>query len=238
MKRFEDTYGPAATQAANRHANAHYATAEDKRQGVVSFVGVMAFLMNNPERISAVKEPFGSHVFWEKAAQRFFKGRFRAELPSAPSTVPDGMVTYVMQAAFGYSSKEAEAIKLTHQLAMAAENAVGEVLERYIASVLEPRGWYWCSGTLVKSVDFLRLDRHGETWTQLQVKNRDNSENSSSAAIRDGTSILHWFRTFAKTGQSNWGAFPAVSSGERALLTEAGFKEYVGKYYERLRPKI
>lgn len=238
MKHFEEKYGALATQFANRQASAHYATQEDKKQGVASYLGVLAFLMDNPQSIASVREPFGTHAFFDKSAQRFFKGRFRAELPSAPATVPDGMVSYVMQAAFGYSPQEADAIKLTHQLAMAAENAVGEVLERYIASVLEPRGWFWCSGTLVKAVDFLRYNQQSARWTLLQIKNRDNSENSSSAAIRDGTDIQHWFRTFAKTGQSNWGAFPAVSQEERSLLTEAGFRGYVGRFYERLRSNI
>jgi hypothetical protein len=28
-----------------------------------------------------------------------------------------------------------------------------DLLERYLASVLEPMGWIWCSGTMVKSVE-------------------------------------------------------------------------------------
>ena len=41
-------------------------------------------------------------------------------------------------------------------------------------------------------------------WKMLQVKNSDNSENSSSKKIREGTQIKHWFRRFSKQNKHNW----------------------------------
>ena len=86
---------------------------------------------------------------------------------------------------------------------MAAENIVGDLLERYLAKILEPKGWVWCAGSIVIAVDFI-MRGDATKWNLLQIKNRDNSENSSSKKVRDGTEIQHWFRTFAKTGETNW----------------------------------
>jgi hypothetical protein len=91
---------------------------------------------------------------------------------------------------------------------MGAENLVGDLLERYLASVLEPHGWIWCSGAMVKAVDFiLPPSTSGGAWRMLQVKNRDNSENSSSSAIRAGTEIEKWHRTFSKLSEENFERF-------------------------------
>jgi hypothetical protein len=118
---------------------------------------------------------------------------------------------------------------------MGAENLVGDLLERYLASVLETRGWVWCSGALVKAADFIKPPtRPGEAWRLLQVKNRDNSENSSTSAIRAGTVIEKWHRTFSKRIGSNWGAFPDASLREH--LSEDSFKEYVRNYLRALLP--
>jgi hypothetical protein len=117
---------------------------------------------------------------------------------------------------------------------MGAENLVGDLLERYLASVMEPRGWIWCSGAMVKAVDFVKSPTQvGEKWRMLQVKNRDNSENSSSSAIRAGTNIEKWFRTFSKKTGSNWDKFPDPTF--RTLLSEAAFKAFVRDYLKMLR---
>ena len=82
--------------------------------------------------------------------------------------------------------------KRIHRDSMAAENFIGNLLESYLDRKLSNYGWVWCCGEMVKSVYFINPESNG--FTLLQVKNRDNSENSSSKSIRDGTTILHWFR--------------------------------------------
>jgi hypothetical protein len=64
---------------------------------------------------------------------------------------------------------------------------------------LLPYGWYCCWGDTIKSVDF--CTPNGEL---LQVKNRSNSENSSSSKVRKGTQIRKWHRIDAKTGTYYW----------------------------------
>ena len=144
------------------------------------------------------------------------------------------MVSEVMQAAYGYSAAECERIKLEHQHAMCAENCVGALLERYLDSVLRAHGWHWCCGDFVRAVDFLRPLPAGG-WELLQIKNRDNSENSSSSAIRQGTPILKWFRTYSRTGATNWANLPASMQG--VGLSEDGFVRFVCQYlaHERQR---
>ncbi len=134
------------------------------------------------------------------------------------------MVSVVMQNIGSYTVEDTERIKREHQLSMSAENFVGEMLERYVSDVLEPHGWAWCSGNFVRAVDLLKPRGDGG-WIELQVKNRDNTENSSSSAIRKNTEIEKWFRTFAKTGLTNWAAFPDEEL--RGKLTEEGFKQFV-----------
>ena len=86
----------------------------------------------------------------------------------------------------------------------------------------------------MRSVDFVKppADLAGE-WVALQIKNRDNSENSSSKAIRDGAQIIHWFRCFSKKDKTNWAAFP--DEVLRADLSEDEFRAFVKDYLKTLR---
>lgn len=78
-----------------------------------------------------------------------------------------------------------------HVLYMSAENMNGAILEEYLASVLEEYGWLWCAGSTLRAVDFCKP---GNPYILLQVKNKYNTENSSSSAIRKGTEIQKWHR--------------------------------------------
>ena len=82
-----------------------------------------------------------------------------------------------------------------HNLFMSAENIQGELLEQYIASKLDSCVWFWCRGSIVYSTDFCTLD--GNNF--LQIKNKYNTENSSSDKIRDGRRIIKWCRIKKKT---------------------------------------
>jgi hypothetical protein len=155
--------------------------------------------------------------------------------PQAPQTIPDSVVGTILAGYYDIPSNTLNQIAHTHSLSMAAENLVGDLLERYIADALEPIGWTWCSGSVVRSVDFIGPVRPNLPQILLQVKNRDNSENSSSSAVRDGTDIQKWFRSFSRRPATNWGAFPDVSA--RSKLSETGFNSYVRVRMLQIRPK-
>ena len=158
---------------------------------------------------------------------RFVEGTRKRIQPPEPSTVPDNMVSEILVSYYGYDASRTESMKLEHQHAMLAENTVGNLLELYIYSEAKHFGWVHCVSELVKKIDFVKFN--GVDWDLLQVKNRDNSENSSSSAIRNGTEIKKWFRTFSRTGATNWNNFP--DEDLRVLLSEDGFIEFVQNYY-------
>ncbi|WP_071601198.1 SinI family restriction endonuclease [Dickeya zeae] len=198
---------------------------------------VICFLAAYPDAASAMRgtsaPSIGSTDYIVKNAANFSSARM-PRIPKPPSTIPDEMVSIILSSYFNVSESDVERIKTEHLLSMGAENLVGDLLERYLASVMEPRGWVWCSGAMVRAVDFIKPpSSNGGSWTLLQVKNRDNSENSSSSAIRLGTTIDKWHRTFSRKEGSNWSNFPDISL--RQYLSEDGFKAFVGDYLRSLR---
>ena len=108
------------------------------------------------------------------------------------------------------------AIKSAHRLSMSAENILGLLLEEYLAEKLLPYGWYCCWGETLKSVDF--CTQNGDL---LQVKNRSNSENSSSNKIRQGTAIIKWHRINASNGAYYWDVL-----NERVGCTELSEQDF------------
>lgn len=199
-------------------------------------LGVIAsFLIANPELARKAKkgDSFGSDQYWGEIAARFVASRLPRS-PQEPSTVPDSLVSVILNEYFGVADSNLDVVAKQHSLAMAAENIVGDILERYIASVLEPHGWVWCSGEVVKKIDFLAPSlKDSGKFLGVQVKNRDNSENSSSSSVRDGTAIVKWFRTFSRTGKTNWEAFPELEP--HIELSEEAFQAFARDYLEKLK---
>ena len=223
-----------------RNAALQYGTNQEEESGLVeAFVQICRFLSNNPDRLSlksqsdttVLQTPEGCATL----AQRYFSAYRRSDFPVRPGTIPDDMVSLIMMEAFDYSQKDSERIKLEHQLAMSAENCVGALLERYIDSVLRPYGWHWCCGSFVKAIDFVKQDQSG-VWLALQIKNRDNSENSSSSAIRNNTAIQKWFRSYSRTGKTNWHNVPPLMQGFD--LSEQGFADFVRVYLANKKSEL
>jgi SinI restriction endonuclease len=197
---------------------------------IESFTEICHFLSDEPNFLSwrgkvapSVADKEGLKIL----AERYYGSYRSSNFPALPGTVPDEMVSIVMQEAYGYSIEACKQLKIDHQHSMCAENCVGALLERYLDSVLRPQGWHWCCGDFVKAIDFIRRNQDG-TWLALQVKNRDNSENSSSSAIRKGTAIQKWFRTFSKKEATNWVNLPPLMQGYN--LSEEEFIVFVRRY--------
>jgi hypothetical protein len=204
---------------------------------VEKFATVIEFLSTEPAAASLLrgrlKLAVGSEPYIRFQASAFAAGR-APRSPQPPTTIPDSAVSLILHHYFGMAEADLVRAKEEHLLSMAAENLVGDVLERYLAKVMEPRGWVWCSGSTVRAADFLRRPKSKtQLWRALQVKNRDNSENSSSSAIREGTIVEKWFRTFSRRPGSNWASFPEVSL--RGLLSEEGFHDFITNYLLSLR---
>ncbi|AZI43715.1 SinI family restriction endonuclease [Deinococcus psychrotolerans] len=141
------------------------------------------------------------------------------------ATTADPAVDIILSA-FAAGFTDQNRLKLAsrfHRQSMAAENLLGALLERYLAQELEAHDWIWCAGNSLRAVDFIRSDLS----TALQIKNRSNSENSSSAAIRTGTTIQKWYRVNAASGATKWADFPASLPQP---LSEAGFHQFIRDY--------
>ncbi|HCD9038648.1 TPA: SinI family restriction endonuclease, partial [Enterococcus faecium] len=102
--------------------------------------------------------------------------------------------------------------------------------------VLEPEGWIWCAGSVYRAVDFCYL---GTSPILLQVKNKYNTESSSSSAIRVGTTIRKWNRLNKSTKISgldspipNWKALIEMTEASKELaakLTENSYLAYINE---------
>ena len=156
--------------------------------------------------------------------------------PSVPKTIPDPQVSEILIHYYGVKRKKTEKIKKEHQFSMAAENIIGELLEEYIFANSKGK-LIRCYGDIIKGTDFLKKDSTG--WTLIQIKNRDNSENSSSSSIRDtlkekhGVTIIKWYRTKALTGKTQWQNFPDPAL--KKILSEQGFTDYIEGYLTDLK---
>jgi hypothetical protein len=184
------------------------------------------YLLSSPDFLSwrALDKPNLNSTDGVRAIANKYSNALRREFSAIPiNTTPDAAVAVILSSLYGYKTDATERIKVEHQHAMIAENLVGELLEHYLAASLEPTGWVWCAGSFVKAIDFIKPTNNG--YELLQVKNRDNTENSSSKAIRKGTPIKYWFRFFSRTGATNWDSFPDTKA--RKLISETGFAEHV-----------
>lgn len=150
-----------------------------------------------------------------------YAGRPSQRESNPPGTIPDPIVDTIIQSRLTHLDEhDIEQIKYAHRLGMSAENILGLILEEYLAGKLLPAGWHCAWGETVKSIDFVHED--GEL---LQVKNRSNSENSSSARVRDGTPIQKWHRVDANTGVYKWNELSARTGVNS--LSEEDFQGYV-----------
>lgn len=201
---------------------------QDKFELIIKFLRSHPHMLSGRNRVINLFTDSGVDSLYEKYNHAI---NSRLEL-SEPTTIPDEAVSLILGVNFDYTRDELERIKVDHQRSMAAENMVGALLERYIASVLEPHGWVWCAGDFVRAVDFIKFTNNG--WLQLQVKNRNNTENSSSSAIRIGTDIEKWFRTYSRVTsrrpeRTNWNSFPDPNGA--TLLSEDGFLRFINDYF-------
>lgn len=156
-------------------------------------------------------------------------------IASPKSSCSDPAIKTIVQYVTKVDDEAAEEQSNHHNLFMSAENVQGNLLEEYIASQVRPYGWLWCSGNILRAVDFCSSDGAA----LLQIKNKSNTENSSSSAIRTGTTIKKWYRLGTKKQQGaklpdyKWDGLNAIInahvSGHAAdcNMTEDAYQEFL-----------
>ncbi|TGD21969.1 SinI family restriction endonuclease [Companilactobacillus suantsaicola] len=133
------------------------------------------------------------------------------------------------------SDKDKKNFLLGHFLYMSAENSNGGILEEYLASILEPRNWIWCSGESYTAVDFCYI-KDKDNVKLLQIKNKYNTENSSSSKIRTGTKIIKWYRLGKPKASNKFEPIPnwdelieLINANDelRQLLNEKSYQNFI-----------
>jgi hypothetical protein len=135
--------------------------------------------------------PLRNYVsLWVKKYLNGFNSRPSVKTGKPSNTHSDPIVKIILQSGLpNIDDKLADKIEGGHSLMMTIENLVGELLEEYLSDKLKINGWCCCWGSTIDAVDFCKKDG-----SLIQIKNSDNSENSSSSRVRAGTTIKKWYR--------------------------------------------
>lgn len=164
---------------------------------------------------------------WIRKYKKASEARISRRISNPPGTVADPIIDTIINARFPkISNQSLRHIKFAHRLSMSAENILGLLLEEFLAEQLIRLKWHCAWGESIRSVDFCSEDIH-----LLQVKNRSNSENSSSSRVRLGTDIIKWFRVNATTGAYMWDGLNKRLGVD--IFSEDAFKSFVRKALQK-----
>lgn len=159
-------------------------------------------LSPSPKKVSA-EDPTSLARAWIEKYQKSFEGRITQRISNPPRTIADPIVNTIIGTRLtGLTAEKLAQIEYGHRLSMSAENILGLLLEEFLAEQLINYGWHCCWGEVIRYVDFCNVDG-----SLLQIKNRSNSENSSSASVRIDRPIEKWHRVDATTGLYRWSYF-------------------------------
>ena len=168
----------------------------------------------NDDETAAIKK-------WLIKYKNGYDGRASCRISNLPGTVSDPIIDKIIGARLTkLTSTELNKIAYGHRLGMSAENILGLFLEEYLSINLKKSGWHCAWGETIKSVDFVHKDGR-----LLQIKNRSNSENSSSSAVRKGTEIEKWYRIKADKVEYMWGDLNKLCNTK--VLSEKSFVKFV-----------
>jgi len=158
---------------------------------------------------------------WLNKFKSGYDGRASQRTSNPPGTVADPIIEKIIGARLSdLKEKDLEKITYAHRLGMSAENILGLILEEYLSDNLKEHAWHCAWGETVKSVDFVNEDG-----SLLQIKNRSNSENSSSSSVRDGTKIAKWYRIKADRIEYMWDKLNELCGTNH--LSEESFVKFV-----------
>ena len=157
---------------------------------------IFKIALNDKERFPAINFT-DKEVSYEHYVERWVKSYADADnispsqhIANPKASCSDPAVKMIVKIATDSSEEKSNEQERHHNLFMSAENIQGDLLEEFIAVNIRCFGWLWCKGNILRAVDFCSED--GAVY--LQVKNKNNTENSSSSAIRAGTEIKKWYR--------------------------------------------
>jgi hypothetical protein len=165
-----------------------------------------------------------SEIHFKELKKKFINGRV-IKIKNKIS-YPDPALYLLVKKRLKINEVELEKIEAFHAACMSEEDVLGEKLEEYIYSVAHSFGWIWCSGNIIMAIDFIKKNKN-DSWEILQIKNSDNSENSSSRKVREGTPINMWFRRFSKKkdNYNNWDELNKIMNTDK--FSEKSFLKFL-----------
>lgn len=215
----------------------HYFSTKHSQYATSDLNLLFDIAMNNKSLFPSINMPINEG--WQQYIDRWVAAYIRASSnppskrrASPKSSCSDPVIKEIVRVATQLSDTCAIKAETYHTLFMSAENCQGGLLEEYIAAVIAPLGWIWCQGNTLRSVDFCSSDGG----YLLQVKNKSNTENSSSSAIRTGTTIEKWYRLGTRTVNGErvpdyrWEDLNSIiytQSGQRTNLSEEGYLKFI-----------
>lgn len=170
--------------------------------------------------LAGVNNPDAYMARWVGEYRNAITNYPHSRIASPKSACSDPAIRTIVMVTQGLSDSAALEKERAHNLFMSAENVQGNLLEEYIAISTRPYGWIWCAGNTLRAIDFCSSDGT----VLLQVKNKSNTENSSSSNIRQGTTILKWYRLGTRTEKGRkvpaykWEALNAIINDHRTLF--------------------
>lgn len=158
---------------------------------------------------------------WVDYYLKGYKSRPSVKIAVASKVFPDSIIPLLYKTLMPEKTdqdiaKEFEA----HARLMNIENLTGELLEEYLAIKLKSNSWFCAWGSTIDAVDFCHTDGH-----LLQIKNSNNSENSSSSRVRNNTKIKKWFRrNSTKDNSYNWAELIKITGVKD--ISESDFRNW------------
>ncbi len=188
-------------------------------------LGYSAKKTNNYTNLICLKEYVGKFI---DKYQKGYNNRPSERVGNNSKTFSDPIIGLILSLRIkSIDSKDLKKIVDGHSLQMSIENIVGDLLEEYLSIRLNVLGWYCCWGSSIDAVDF--CNEKGEL---LQIKNSDNSENSSSSRVRIGTQIKKWARRKStKENTFYWEDLIALIGAKN--ISEEDFRKFVKETIEK-----
>ena len=197
---------------------------EDVLQKCIHFT--KEYLESNPEDWSK-KSPITTEEITSDITKTFEK----APSINRRTTVPDELVSDLLELLCEVPSTERQQVQSRYNQQKQVEMSMGDFLEMYILKHAFQYGWIQ-SGNCIRGTDMIKKNDDG-SWFKLQIKNSDNTPNSSSAGFIRSKKATPWARRHStKKGTYYWDEFPDTNVSQH--LSEIDFKNCIFHYYNSL----
>jgi CRISPR/Cas system CSM-associated protein Csm5 (group 7 of RAMP superfamily) len=181
------------------------------------------YLKENPKTWTEKKKQITRENISYKIQQFLFKDDFRIK---PPGTIPDELVADMLEEICGMDSRLRTSQQKAYNQQKQVEMKMGFLLELYVLSNSFEFGWVQ-TGDCIRGVDMLKKKEDG-SWFELQIKNSNNTTNSSSAGFIKGKAII-WHRRNAMKGNDNWMYFPDENVRHKISANE--FKKFLINHF-------